>query len=169
MKIPTVKRMDSTKTKSSKISRIANPLKKASSKLDQKLEKLKSRVSNPEEAHKESEMPASSCTALPEAVKQSTEESKPTIEVKKTIEDDMKKARREARRAKWAGRRASLKRLAKKTGKAVALSGAVVLGIVFGPVIVIVDLAVSLVAIVIRLLLELVGLILAPFYICLVW
>lgn len=143
-------------------------MKKTTSKIDQKLEKLRSRMSKPKGLDNENEKPASICTPQAEAVGESTGDANSTIDIEKTNKDDVKKARRESRRAKWAARRASLKEFAKKAGKAVVLSGAVILGIIVGPVIIVFDLVVSLLAIVIRLVVELLTLICAPLLICFV-
>ncbi|KAG6358214.1 hypothetical protein INS49_014098 [Diaporthe citri] len=164
-----MKHTDSTRTKSSKISQITKPLKTASSHLDQKLQKLRSRVSKPKTVGEASEKPSSICTPSPEIVQEPTVEGKPTVDADTTNKDDVKKARRDARRAKWAAKRESLKRLAKKAGKAVVLVGAVILGFIFGPIIIVVDLVLSLVALVIQLVLQLAGLICAPFLVCLVY
>lgn len=164
---PITKLSESTNTNSSKMSRVTSSLKKTSTKFEQKFEKLKAKVSKPMEGRQESEKQQT--TQTPEAVDEPRGEEQSSIDLEENKQDDAKKAKRDARRAKWAGRRASLKRFAKKAGKAVALSGAVVLGFIFGPILIIIDLAVIVVGLVLRLIMELVGLICAPFYVCFVW
>lgn len=165
--LPTKQRPESTKTNSSKMSRVTSSLKKTSTKFEQKFEKLKARVSKPKEGRQESEKQQT--TQTPEAVDEPRGEEQSSIDLEEKKQGDANKAKRDARRAKWAARRASLKRFAKKAGKAIALSGAVVLGFIFGPILIIIDLAVAVVGLVLRLIMELVGLICAPFYVCFVW
>lgn len=50
-----------------------------------------------------------------------------------------RQARREARKAKWAARRATFKAKSKKVGEALFLPAAVVLGVIFLPLILVVD------------------------------
>lgn len=149
---------ESTRTKPSKISQITHPLKKASSKFGQKLQKLGSRVSKSKAVSEQSEKPVSTCTSSPKAV-----------DVEKTNKDEAKKARRDARRAKWAARRESLKELGRKAQKAVEFMGIVILSFIFGPIIVVLELTLTLVIIVISLLLQLIEIICAPFLVCLDW
>lgn len=167
IELPTTHQPESTKTNSSKMSRIANSLKKTSTKFDQKLEKLKAKVSKPKFPRQENK--DRQTTQLPQAIDEPRGEAESSVDLEVNKQDDDKQARREARRAKWAARRASLKHLAKKAGKAIAISGAVVLGFIFGPILIVIDLAVAVVGLVIRLIMELVGLICAPFYVCFVW
>lgn len=167
VKLPITHRPDSTKTNSSKMSRVTKSLKKTSTKFDQKMEKLKARISKPKEARSESEK--RQVTKQPQAVDEPRDEGESSIDLPANKQNDVKKARREARRVKWAARRASLKEFAKKAGKAVALSGGLILGLIFGPVLIVVDLAFAVVGLVVRLIMELVGLICAPFYVCFVW
>lgn len=168
LQLPTMRRTVSTTRNLSKASRITDSMKKTSSKIDQKLEKLRSRMSKHKGVDKENEKPGSICDRQAEAVGEPTGEANPAIDVENINKDDVKKARQEARRAKWAARKASLKEFAKKAGKAVVISGAVILGIIVGPIIIVFDLAVSLLSVVIRLVVELLGLICAPFLICFV-
>lgn len=165
--LPTTQRPESTKTNSSKMSRVTSSLKKSSTKFEQRFEKLKARMSKPKEGRQESEKQQT--TQTPEAVHDPRGEDQYSIDLEENKQGDAKKAKRDARRAKWAARRASLKRFAKKAGKGIAISGAVVLGFIFGPVLIIIDLAVAVVGLVLRLIMELVGLICAPFYVCFVW
>ncbi|KAL1858036.1 hypothetical protein Daus18300_010148 [Diaporthe australafricana] len=144
----------SSKLNSSKMAKVTKLFKKASAKLDQKLEKLKSRMSKPQAVDQQNEKLA--ITAGPEAV-----DDKLATEVK-TSEQNDKTAKREARKAKWAATRLSLKRFMKKTGKGIAITGVVVLGVVFGPVVLILELTFRLIALVIQLLMELLGIIVAP-------
>lgn len=55
-----------------------------------------------------------------------------------------RQARREARKAKWAARRATFKAKSKKVGEALFLPAAVVLGVIFSPVILVVDAAICI-------------------------
>lgn len=55
LNLATTKRPESTTTKSSKTLRVTNPLNKASMKFDQKLKKLKARVSKPKMPAQEGE------------------------------------------------------------------------------------------------------------------
>lgn len=148
----------SSKLDSSKMANITKSFKKASAKLDQRLEMLKSRMSKPEAVDQQNEKLA--ITAGPEALddKQSTEP--------KTAKQKDKTAKREARKAKWAATRLSLKRFMKKTGKGIAITGVVVLGVVFGPVVLVLELVFRLVSIVIQLLMEVLGIIVAPICMC---
>lgn len=163
----TMKHTQSTNTKLSMISQITNHLKKASSELNQKLEQLRSRADKSKAVgHQKCDKGSPVHTPPSVAVQEPTMEDKVTIDVETVNKDDVRKARRDVRRAKWAARRASLKQIVQKAGKFFALCGVVVLGLIFGPVIIILDLIVGLVAIVIRLVVELLGLICAPFYVC---
>lgn len=167
IELSTTNRPESTKTTSSKMSRVTSSLKKTSTKFEQKLEKLKAKVRKPREGRQENEKQQT--TQTPEAVDEPRGGEQSSINLEENKQGDAKQTKRDARRAKWAARRASLKRFAKKAGKAVAISGAVVLGFIFGPILIIIDLAVAVVGLVLRLLMELVGLICAPFYVCFVW
>lgn len=167
VELHTTQRTESNKTNSSNSSRLSDPLKKASTKLDQELKKLKARVSKHKVALQEGEQ--GQTTTVTEAVDGKRDEGGLSIDRKANERDEAKASRREARRARWAARRASIKGFAKKTGKAVAITGAVVLGFIFGPVLIVIDLAVGLAVLVIRLLIGLVQLICVPSLICFAW
>lgn len=166
---PALKHTESTRTKPSKISQITNPLKKASSKFDHKLHNLMSRVSKSKAVGEEGEKPESLRTSSPKAVKAPTHESEPAVDAEKTNENEAKKARRDARRAKWAAMRESLKKLGRMAGKAAFFTGTVILGFIFGPILIAFELIMSLVVIVIGLVLQLVEIIFTPCIICFDW
>lgn len=170
---PTMNHTESTRTKPSKISQITEPLKKASLTFDQKLQKLRSRVTKSKAVGEENEKPASLRTSSPKAVKEQTGEGGPAVDAEKTSKDEAKKtrpdARRDSRRAKWAAMRKSLKKLGRLAGKAALFTGAVILGFIFGPILVVFELVMSLVVIVIGLLLQLVEILCTPCLICFDW
>lgn len=165
VELPVTRRSESTKTNSSKVSRVTNPLKKTSTSLEQSLKNLKAKLGNA--AQKGSEKRHS--TPPTQVVDEPRDEGGHSIGLELNKQDDVRKTKREARLAKWAARRASLKRIAKKAGKAVALSGACILGFIFGPILIVIDLALVLVSLVIKVIMELAGLVCLPFYICFAW
>lgn len=69
-----------------------------------------------------------------------------------------KQARREARKAKWAARRTTFKANAKKVGEALFLPAAVVGGIIFGPVILVVSFILTVVKMVVWLVMKILDL-----------
>lgn len=160
---------ESTRPKPSKISHITNPLKKASSIFDQKLQNLRSRVSKSKAVGEQGEKPESLRTSSPKAVKEPTHESEPAVDSEKANKDEVKKTRRDARRAKWAAMRESLKKFGRLAGKAAVFTGAVILGFIFGPILIAFELIMSLVVIVIGLVLQLVEIIFTPCIICFDW
>lgn len=163
----TAQRPESIKTNSSKMSQATISLSKTSINLEQRLKKLKAGVKNLKLAHQEGEKRRT--VPPPYVFEEPRDEGNYSIDIEVNNPDDVKKAKREARRAKWAAMRASLKQITKKAGKAVALSGAFILGFICGPILVVVDLAFLVVGIVIRVIMELVGLvglICIPFYVC---
>lgn len=170
---PALKHTEPTRTKPSKISQITNPLKKASSELNQKLQKLRSRVSKSKAVGEESEKTASGCTSSPKGAEEPTVEDESAVDVEIANKDEAKKAKRDARRAKWAARRYSLKQfgedLVRKIGKGAAVTGAVILGCIFGPIIVAFELILSLVVIVVGLMLQLLEILFTPCIICFDW
>lgn len=161
----TTQRPESIKTNSSKMSQVK--ISPKSTNLEQRLKKLTAGVHKLRLAHQERKKRRTA--PPPYVVEEPKDEGNYSIDLEVNNPDDAKKAKRETRRAKWAAMRASLKQIAKKAGKAVALSGAVILGFIFGPILVVIDLAFLLVGIVIRVIMELVGLvglICIPFYVC---
>lgn len=164
VELPATQRSVSTKTNSSKVSRVTHALKKTSTSLEQRLKNLKTRVSKLNSAHQESEKRHT--TPHPQVVEEPRDEG---IGLEVNKQDDVRKNKREARRAKWAVRRASLKRIAKKAGKAIALSGACILGFIFGPILIVIDLVLVLVGLVLKVIVELAELVCLPFYICFAW
>ncbi|KAL2276230.1 hypothetical protein FJTKL_01279 [Diaporthe vaccinii] len=166
---PTMNYTESTRTKPSKISQITNPLKKASSKFDQKLQNLRSRVSKSKAVSEKREKSASIRISSPEAIEIPKDEGESAVDAEKTNKDEAKKARRDARRAKWAAMRESLKKFGRLAGKAAFFTGAVILGFIFGPILIASELIMSLVVIVIGLVLQLVEIIFTPCIICFDW
>lgn len=161
------KQPESTSTKSSKMSRVTNPLKRASKKFDQKLDKLKARVSKHKMAPQECEKTAT--TLPPQAADESRDEGKQAIDREVNCPINIKTVKREARRAKWAARRASFKQFAKKSGKAVAVSVTVMLGFIPDPVLIAMHFTATVIGIVLRLVMNLVGFIWVLFLVFSAW
>lgn len=78
-------------------------------------------------------------------------------------------AKKEARKTKWATRRAAFKTKAKKIGEALFLPLALVLGIVCAPAILAFDLVLCVVKLVFLLVVKILDLLCAPFMLCWLW
>ncbi|KAJ0116726.1 hypothetical protein J7T55_009876 [Diaporthe amygdali] len=146
-------------------------IKKFTTKLDAKIEKLKLKMRSTQAAKdNEEKLVITKLIITPnlKTVGESSDGDNQSISPASTVEQQ-KKAKREARKAKWAARRTQFKQKANKTAKAIAKPLLIILGAIFGPVLLAIDLVIWLIALVVKLVLSILVLLFAPFYYCFTW
>ncbi|KAJ0100757.1 hypothetical protein J7T55_000116 [Diaporthe amygdali] len=83
--------------------------------------------------------------------------------------DEQRKAKREARRVKWASMCTQFKQRTNKMAKALAKPLIIIVAVIFGPVLLVIDLGVFLILFVGRLVFSILDLLFASIYACFVW
>lgn len=157
-----------TRNNSSAIAPSTSALKKLSTKLEAKMEKAKCKLHMTKTFNKTNEIPVKPDHTNKAAQPKRTGWAVELFEKQEraAMKTANKVAKKDARKARWAARRISLKGKSGKVGKALLIPVAAVLGVVLAPLILAIDVAWGVLCLAFWLLVKILDIICAPFVCC---